>query len=103
MGKLSKITKKELKDEENLDQCECGNWSHQDYMHYDDSGATTCPLCQVSFMEDTITKLLKLSREIADPELSKEDVDGMVKVLFKEVYGFSDDDDLDEMDFLNLN
>lgn len=93
---MGDITLKDYCNKENLQQCECGNYAHYKYLTYDDDGHSTCPACQISYMGSVIKKLKEVIREIADPELSRDDVNIIVKRKYCEIYGISDIDDIDD-------
>ena len=68
------ITPTDLKNEDNLLQCECGNVSHSSYTTLSDEGNNTCPECQIQWMTDLLETYKKLLWELADPSLKKEDI-----------------------------
>lgn len=93
------ITKEDLKNENNLAQCECENWTHIEYITEDESGSQTCPSCQISFQNDVIDNLIKLVIEIADPQLSKKDIRNMIKEKYCKLHKIS----LEDFDCLGID
>lgn len=68
------ITKDDLKDEDNLAQCECGDWAHREHVSDCPDGASSCPACQIEWMANQIELYKNLMYELADPALSKKDI-----------------------------
>ena len=98
---MENITIEDLSNPDNLGECECGNWTHHDYLtHNGEEGTSTCPACQIDYMGEIIKKLTELTKEIADPELSRHEVNNMIKLAYGKIYGI---DNLEDLDFLNLN
>jgi len=79
------VTKESYKDEDNLCECMCGNWHHWKYTSSDADGNNACPNCTISFQSDLITKLIKLIKEIADPDLTEEQFTRMVKQKYADI------------------
>lgn len=73
-------------------QCECGDYHHVSLSHMDDSGANSCPGCMMEFLKAQVKEFKALAKEIADPELSNEDISNMIKQKYAKIIGVSVDD-----------
>lgn len=96
-----RIKLKDFENKDNLGQCECGNWSHNEYLVHDSDGASSCPNCQTEYMSEQIAALLQLVKEIADPAIPKKEVLNMVKDKYRIIYGLDSIDKIDFLPFLN--
>ncbi|PCI96637.1 MAG: hypothetical protein COB15_09625 [Flavobacteriales bacterium] len=94
---METITPKELSDPENLEQCECGNYTHHRYATTAGDGYA-CPECYASYMSEVIGVLKKFVREIADPALTNEDINNMFKIKWCEINGI----DVEDFDMLDI-
>lgn len=95
---MCEVTKEKILDEDNLTQCECGNYTPYEYSWSDENG-TTCPTCMVEWLKSQINIYKGLMRDIADPELTEGDIQVMIKRKFSEIMmtdveSLDDDDDL---------
>jgi len=91
------VTKESLMDEDNLSQCECGSWAHNEHMTMVESG-DSCPACRLDWLSRVIDMQEKLLRELADPALSREDVNNRLKAGYCEISGV----DIESFDLLNI-
>lgn len=91
-----KITKEHLMNPENHVECECGNVTIHEYSWGDEY--TDCPDCIVEVLHGLRKEYKKLIYEIADPDLSKFQIDHMIKTRIAPVIGLSCAEDFNEMD-----
>ena len=87
MSDKVEVPKSDFKDLDNLAECVCGNWTHQHYIRYDDDMNGSCPECMFEYLTEQVIKMKQLAIEIADPELSKEDVTNMIREKYCKIYG----------------
>lgn len=92
------ITPDDLKDEDNLAQCECGNFSHLEYVTSNDDGQNSCPACQIAWLNDILNKYKKLLFELADPQLKNSDINTRIKKELCDIMGIGIDDFPEEME-----
>lgn len=94
------ITKEDLKDDDNLGQCECGNYTHQDYLTVSDDGANSCPECQIGYLNDLLKMYKKLFIDVSVMgPISKEYSMTMVKQSLCKLYGIK----LEDFDNLGMS
>lgn len=86
------VSKEDLKDPDNLLQCECGNYAHHEYISSADDGAKSCPSCQLSYMDSLIKMYRELVKEIADPALTKSDINAMHRAKLCALHGIGVED-----------
>ena len=101
---MNLITIEDSLEEENLGQCECGNYAHHYYLSHDDDGNASCPTCQIAYMDSLLKNMIALVKEIADPSLSKADVKSMIVQKYCLSMGIAVEDVDEANDFgINLN
>jgi len=88
---IENVTKEYILDEDNLGQCECGNWAPHEYLTEDTEGCSSCPSCQISHMSDMIGMYKDLVRKMADPKLTKKDIDQNIKMAICELLSIDED------------
>lgn len=86
------ITKEDLKDEDNLVQCECGDYAHHELVSTSPDGNNTCPGCQISWMNQELSMYKKLLRELATPAHTKATIDKKIKERLSELMVITPED-----------
>ena len=90
------VEKEDLKNEENLAQCECGNWTHSRYITTGADDHYSCPECQTDWLETLVGMYKKLLVELADPSFPK---DGIVTRIKQEVCKYYCVEDFEDLGF----
>lgn len=85
------ITKEALKDEDNMLGCECGNFCHHSYMVSCNDGNNSCPSCHQAYLNDVVTMYRDLLIELADPDLTHDEVQQRIKHRYIELLGIDEE------------